>query len=67
MRIGAKNSTPVIDRKHFLVRFVAEKGFISSVCATLAAVSRRAVTHRDVPRVRKVLENKARRALMNLR
>jgi hypothetical protein len=40
MRIGAKNSTPVWDRKHFLVATDARKGFISSVCATPGALSR---------------------------
>jgi hypothetical protein len=43
MRIGAKNSTPVWDRKHFLVATDARKGFISSVCATPGVLTRRAV------------------------
>jgi hypothetical protein len=48
MRIGAKNSTPVTDRKHFLVQLDAGKGFISSVCATLArAVASRSTDRRE--------------------
>jgi hypothetical protein len=62
MRIGAKNSTPVTDRKHFLVRFDAEKGFISSVCATLDALSRGATSLPERCDVRKVLENKGARS-----
>jgi len=33
----------VTDRKHFLVRFDVEKGFISSVCVQPGALSRRAL------------------------
>jgi hypothetical protein len=42
MRIGAKNSTPARDRKRFLFSIDAEKGFISSVCATPGTLRRRA-------------------------
>jgi hypothetical protein len=54
MRIGAKNSTPARIRKRFLLLCDAGNGFISSVCAMLVVLSRRAWVH---PRVREACEN----------
>jgi hypothetical protein len=63
MRIGAKNSTPASDRKHFLVRSDAKKALFP-VFARRRNAWRRLQELLDA---RKPLENKARRALMNLR
>jgi hypothetical protein len=67
MRIGAKNSTPARDRKRFLFSGDAEM-------ALFIAFAQRWAPFRDAQRalagcgdVRKRLQNKARRALMNPR